>query len=102
MPDLAQAMKYNPDLKVMLNNGFFDLATPFYTAIYELHHLAIPHRLDKNISYAFYPSGHMVYVHIPSLHQLHDNVVKFIDSTDNQGNSNNENEHNNNTSPIFP
>jgi carboxypeptidase C (cathepsin A) len=30
MPDLAIAMKYNPNLKVLLNAGYFDLATPFY------------------------------------------------------------------------
>ncbi|MGH8124433.1 MAG: S10 family peptidase [Rhodanobacteraceae bacterium] len=86
MGDLASAMKYNPDLKVLLNGGFYDLATPFYTAIYEERHLPIPQKLRKNISFAFYPSGHMVYVHVPSLHQLHDNVAKFIESTDNQGN----------------
>lgn len=84
MPDLAAAMKYNPDLKVMMNGGFYDLATPFYTATYELEHLPIPKKLDKNITYAFYPSGHMVYVNIPSLHMLHDNVAAFIDATDNQ------------------
>ncbi|MDE2272406.1 MAG: peptidase S10 [Xanthomonadaceae bacterium] len=86
MGDLAAAMKYNPDLKVMMNGGFYDLATPFYTAIYELQHLPIPERLEKNITYAFYPSGHMIYANIPSLKQEHDNVVKFIQSTDNQGN----------------
>ncbi len=86
MRDLAGAMKYNPNLKVMLNGGFYDLATPFYAAIYEEEHLPIPESLRKNITYAFYPSGHMVYAHIPSLHQLHDNVAKFIESTDNQGN----------------
>jgi carboxypeptidase C (cathepsin A) len=85
MHDLASAMKYNPNLKVMLNGGFYDLATPFYAAIYEEDHLPIPQSLRKNISYAFYPSGHMVYAHIPSLHQLHDNVAAFIDATDNQG-----------------
>jgi len=84
MPDLAAAMKYNPDLKVMLNGGFYDLATPYYAAIYEEEHLQIPESLRKNISYAFYPSGHMVYAHLPSLKLLHDNVVKFIDETDNQ------------------
>lgn len=81
-------MKYNPDLKVMLNGGFYDLATPFYAAIYEEQHLPVPKRLDKNITYAFYPSGHMVYVHVPSLQQLHDNVARFIESTDNQNESN--------------
>jgi carboxypeptidase C (cathepsin A) len=36
MLDLAMAMKYNPDLKVMLNAGYFDLATPFFEGIYEM------------------------------------------------------------------
>jgi carboxypeptidase C (cathepsin A) len=84
LPDLAVAMKYNPDLKVMLNGGFYDLATPYYAAIYEMEHLPIPQMLRKNISYAFYPSGHMVYAHTPSLKALHDNVAKFVQSTDNQ------------------
>ena len=84
--DLAAAMKYNPNLKVMVNGGFYDLVTPFYGAIHEEENLPIPQSLRKNISYAFYPSGHMVYAHVPSLHQLHDNVAAFIDATDNQGN----------------
>ena len=42
MPDLAIAMKYNPDLKVLLNAGYFDLATPFYEGVYEMQHLPIP------------------------------------------------------------
>jgi carboxypeptidase C (cathepsin A) len=87
MRDLAVAMKYNPNLKVMMNGGFYDLATPFYAAVYELEHLPIPQSLRKNITYAFYPSGHMVYAHIPSLKKMHDNVAAFIESTDNQGNS---------------
>ncbi|HEX7324089.1 MAG TPA: peptidase S10 [Rhodanobacteraceae bacterium] len=86
MPDLAAAMTYNPDLKVMMNGGFYDLATPFYTATYELEHLPMPRRLEKNITYDYYPSGHMIYVHVPSLKTLHDNVAKFIEDTDNLGN----------------
>ncbi|WHZ18945.1 MAG: Carboxypeptidase-related protein [Rhodanobacteraceae bacterium] len=87
MRDLAAAMKYNPNMKVMMAGGFYDLATPFYAATYELEHLQIPESLRKNITYAFYPSGHMVYAHIPSLQKLHDDVAKFIDATDNQGNN---------------
>lgn len=81
LPDLAMAMKTDPGLKVMLNGGYYDLATPFFAAEYEMHHLPIPQSLQGNISYHFYPSGHMVYAHVPSLKQLHDNVVKFIDAT---------------------
>ena len=42
MVDLAIAMKYNPNLKVLLNAGYFDLATPFFEGIYEMQHLPIP------------------------------------------------------------
>jgi carboxypeptidase C (cathepsin A) len=81
MPDLAAAMAQNPDMKVMLNSGYYDLATPYYSAVYVMHHLPMPDALQKNISYGFYPAGHKVYVNLDSLHMLHDNVAKFIASS---------------------
>ena len=83
MPDLANAMKQNPNLKVMLNGGYYDLATPYFEGWYEMHHLPIPLNLQNNISYHYYPSGHMVYAHEESLKQLHDAVAGFIRSTSN-------------------
>jgi carboxypeptidase C (cathepsin A) len=83
MIDLATAMKYNPQLKVMLNAGYFDLATPFYEGIYEMEHLPIPLNLQKNIEYQFYESGHMVYAHEASLKAIHENVAAFIRKNDN-------------------
>ncbi len=85
MPDLATAMKYDPDLKVMVNGGYYDLATPFYEGWYEMHHLPIPQKLQSNIEYHYYQSGHMVYAHEPALKELHDNVAAFIRQTDNLG-----------------
>ena len=85
MPDLANAMKLNPNLKVQLNAGYFDLATPFYQGIYEMHYLPIPASLQSNIEYRFYESGHMVYAKETSLKQLHDNVADFIRRTSNAG-----------------
>lgn len=81
MNDLAHAMVYNPDLKVMLNMGYFDLGTPYFEGIFEMKHLPMPKALQKNIEYDFYNSGHMVYLHPESLKQLHDNVVRFINSS---------------------
>ncbi|HWD68227.1 MAG TPA: hypothetical protein VG227_09730 [Caulobacteraceae bacterium] len=85
MPDLAQAMKYDPQLKVMVNGGYFDLATPYWEGWYEDHHLQIPDNLQNNIEYHYYQSGHMVYAHESSLKQIHDNVASFIARTDNLG-----------------
>jgi len=80
MPDLAAAMKHDPNLKVMLAGGYMDLGTPFYAAEYEMHQLPIPEKLQKNISYHFFQSGHMVYVN-PEAHKgLHDAAAKFIES----------------------
>jgi len=81
LPDLAMAMKYNPSLHVMLNSGYFDLATPFYEGIYEMQHLMIPPTLRNNIEYAQYQSGHMVYAHEASLKELHAKVADFIRRT---------------------
>jgi carboxypeptidase C (cathepsin A) len=78
--DLAEAMKINPRLKVMVNGGYYDLATPFFTAQYEDKHLPIPQSLAKNIEYDWYESGHMVYVRDECLKQLHDRVAAFITS----------------------
>jgi carboxypeptidase C (cathepsin A) len=83
MPDLANAMKINPNLKVQLNAGYFDLATPFYQGVYEMHHLPMPASLQANIEYEFYESGHMVYAKDTSLKMLHDNVAGFIRRTSN-------------------
>ncbi|HLJ79775.1 MAG TPA: hypothetical protein VKT75_20325, partial [Acidobacteriaceae bacterium] len=80
--DLATAMITNPQLKVLVNGGYYDLATPFYAAQYEEKHLPIPEKLAGNIEYAWYESGHMVYVKAECLKQLHDRVAAFIRSTD--------------------
>ena len=79
--DLAAAMKYNPQLHVLLTGGYFDLATPFFEGIYEMQHLPIPASLRGNIEYAYYPSGHMMYAHEDSLRDLHNKVADFIRRT---------------------
>jgi carboxypeptidase C (cathepsin A) len=84
MPDLANAMKLDPNLKVCLNGGYFDLATPFFQGMYEMSHLPMPRKLQANIEYHYYESGHMVYAHIPALKELHDNVAAFIANTEHQ------------------
>jgi carboxypeptidase C (cathepsin A) len=85
MPDLAVAMKRNPNLKILVNGGYFDLVTPFFEGVYEMRHLPIPASLQKNIEFKFYESGHMVYAHEASLKALHENVADFIRRTANIG-----------------
>jgi carboxypeptidase C (cathepsin A) len=81
MPDLAVAMKQNPKLKIMLNGGYYDLATPYFAAVFEMRQLPIEASLQNNIEMHFYTSGHMVYAHEPDLKALHANVAAFIEKT---------------------
>ena len=83
MPDLAVAMKQNPKLRVQLHGGYYDLATPYFAAIFELRQLPIEASLQNNIEMHFYTSGHMVYAHEPDLKALHANVSAFIEKTKN-------------------
>ncbi|HVI06348.1 MAG TPA: peptidase S10, partial [Sphingomicrobium sp.] len=68
----------NPDLKVMVNGGYFDVSTPYFEGKMEMRHLPIPANLMGNIEYRYYESGHMVYVRPQTLRELHDNVADFI------------------------
>ena len=81
MPDLAFAMKANPRLKVQLHGGYYDLATLYFGAEFELKHLQIPPELTGNIEVRRYRSGHMIYLHDESRRQLHANVADFIRRT---------------------
>ena len=85
MGDLAIALKYNPNLHVQLESGYFDVATPFFQGTYEMMHLAIPDKLRGNIEMKRYESGHMVYAVESQLHALHDNVADFIRRTSSAG-----------------
>jgi carboxypeptidase C (cathepsin A) len=81
-PDIAEAMKINPRMKVMVNGGYYDLATPYYAALYEDKHLPIPRSVANNIEYDWYESGHMVYVRDECVKLLHDRVAAFIKKSD--------------------
>ena len=78
LPDLAVAMKTNPLMKVLVLGGYYDVSTPYFEGVFELRHLPIPASLESNIQYRYYESGHMVYVNLPTLKQLHDDVASFI------------------------
>ena len=76
--DLRQAMSRNPHLKVMVANGYYDLATPFFATEHTFDHLGVEAPLLGNVTMTYYPAGHMMYVHGPSLAQLKTDVAAFI------------------------
>ncbi|MFQ5767894.1 MAG: S10 family peptidase, partial [Acidobacteriota bacterium] len=80
-PDLARAMTANRHLKIQVENGLFDQATPFFAAEYTMDHLGLPEELQRNIQMKYYRSGHMMYLHEASLIRLKNNVAAFMDET---------------------
>jgi carboxypeptidase C (cathepsin A) len=78
--DLSAAMRRNPGLKVLSANGYYDMATPFAGAEYDLNHLGLEPELRGNISYRYYESGHMIYTHEESAQKFRNDLIAFIDS----------------------
>ncbi len=84
-PDLAQALLTNPNLQVEIENGYFDLATPFFGTEFTKEHLGLEQNLTKNISLKYYNAGHMMYLHEEDLAKLHANIGAFIDRSSKGG-----------------
>ena len=77
-PALARAMSNDPGMQLMLNNGWFDMATPFFATNFTLAHMGLPQNLHGNIHEYYYPVGHMLYLNPAVLPQLQHNIDTFI------------------------
>lgn len=80
--NLRKAMTTNPALRVMVANGYYDLATPYFATEYTFNHLGLPVELRKNIEMHYYEAGHMMYVHKPSLSNLAKALRNFVSTDD--------------------
>jgi carboxypeptidase C (cathepsin A) len=69
------------NLKVLVLNGYYDLATPFSATEYVMSHLGVPPEVSARISMKYYPAGHMIYVNPPSIVRIKSDVDAFIDAT---------------------
>jgi carboxypeptidase C (cathepsin A) len=77
---LRRAMSINPFLKVYVANGYFDLATPYFATKYTFDHLGLDASIQKNLSMGYFEAGHMMYIHLPSLLKLKDQLTEFVQS----------------------
>ena len=80
-PDLAEALTRNPNLEVLLINGIYDLATPYFAAVWTMDNLNLPEDLRDNIQRADFAAGHMMYVEQSLLPQWRETLSEFIQRT---------------------
>lgn len=78
--DLAHAIIRNPDMKVLVQQGYFDLATPYRATEYFIDQMPLPDALRSNVSIKYYEAGHMMYVHPPSLARFRADLAAFVDA----------------------
>ena len=75
---LGAAMRTNPHMRVHVDCGYHDLATPYFAAEHSFSHLAIPAELTANIDFSYYEAGHMMYLHEPSRLAQSEQLASFV------------------------
>ena len=77
--DLAWAMSQNPNMRLLVQQGYYDLATPYGATLYVLDHLDIPPSRRDDIRVEFYEAGHMMYLHPESAAKFRRDLASFIE-----------------------
>ncbi|MCG8458524.1 MAG: hypothetical protein MI919_19780, partial [Holophagales bacterium] len=80
--DLAAAMIANPGLHVLVQQGYYDMATPIHVTKHYMDHLDIPAEARERIRSEYYEAGHMMYLHQPSLEKYREDLAGFVRDTD--------------------
>jgi carboxypeptidase C (cathepsin A) len=79
--DLAQALVQEPNLRVLVLSGYFDLGSPFMAAEYMVSHLGVPKEAASRVQIKYYEAGHMMYVNPPSLEKIKRDLDGFVEAT---------------------
>jgi carboxypeptidase C (cathepsin A) len=76
---LRDAMSKNPALKVYVGSGFYDFATPYFIAKYDIAHLFLRPEFRSNVKHFFYQAGHMYYINKPDMDKMKKDVDGFFE-----------------------
>ena len=76
--DLAYSMVQNPKMRVLVQQGYYDLATPYGATQYFINHMDVPANILDNLTMEYYEAGHMMYLHRPSMGKFKQDLADFI------------------------
>lgn len=81
LPDMTEVLSRDPNVKVLIMNGYYDLATVFYGVEHSISHIDLPQSALDRIIMTYYEAGHMMYTDLPSAQKFRDDLKEFIEST---------------------
>ena len=77
---LRRALSLNPELKLLIAHGYFDLATPYFASKYLVERLELDQATSPNLRLTVYEGGHMFYTHAHAREQLYADVKALYDT----------------------
>lgn len=78
--NFREVLSRSKGTKVLVANGYFDLATPHFATEYTISHMGLDPEVRDNIELTYYEAGHMMYIHQPSLNQLAADLREFVEN----------------------
>ena len=83
--NLRSAMAQNPYLKVLNQSGYYDGATTYFSAKYNLSQIDPSGKMKDRFTFKGYRSGHMMYLRNEDLIQSNEDLRAFIKKTSPKG-----------------
>lgn len=77
-PDLARALRRNPQLRVLAASGRYDLGTPYSASDWSLAQLDVPADVLARVTHRYYDAGHMMYTRQADLMQLKVDLAAWL------------------------
>lgn len=78
---LRQAMAENPNLDVMVQSGYYDGATDYFSAKYVMWNLDPSGKMKDRFRFEGYRSGHMMYLRTEDLETANEDIREFVKSS---------------------
>jgi len=82
LPDTSESLRSafskNPDMRLFVAQGYYDLATPYFATDHTLSHMGLDPSQRSRVTTAEYEAGHMMYIHEGPLAKLKKDVAAFL------------------------
>jgi len=78
---LRTGLSLNPNLKVLVAHGYFDLATPYFASKYIIERLELDEVIFPNLRLSVYPGGHMFYTRADARELLYRDVKALYETS---------------------